>query len=1212
MIATAEKSSTASRSNSSAAKAHQSHQADSEHTPFFTNGTVQAKSDPFFTPGLQRKSAPEGQLEPTANGVQTKLAVGMPGDRYEQEADAMADRVTEGNYKQSSISDSGGIGLQKKPLARQITPLTGASAVQSFEETSEEVQAQSDSNTYADESFETDLANASGAGAPLADATRNRMEDGFGADFGNVRTHTGADAVQLNRKLGSQAFTHGNDIYFNEGKYAPGTREGDHLLAHELTHTIQQGGSGIQPKIIQKAEDGTKAPDNGGSIDYANKMIVIKELGIPRVKDNFTPSRFTIDFGQIPDRIDQRDDFVGKVKLGSDFDSALKAKKKLEKAPDMTTRGGKDVFYLKQKGETSPGRGLVMGTAEAIKRASVIPFWNRDGSASRYDVDHQLERQLGGENEMANYWLLESSANRSSGGLISAELNRRIKSVITEANAQNQSPWYYRKKENGYKLRVLNKTGLKGKEVKGRPNDYWHNEQIEKGKQLNGLKFLTKNEMEREGLISKGGSDAVPTHLLIMAKSFGGNALRIKWGENQDTAKGLKERIGNFTIQEVHYQPGGKENYIKGTAFKYVKKDEKRKLLNHDGMEIPLIETALPQFGGVIDSKAIKSNILGSFRFRGMSPVEIDLVDFHPTQGLVGGGRILPTLPFISDADIRMTFDEQGVHLEKTFTSDELSLPKPFSISETSLTISVGTSGLNVTGAVKFAVEKVGEGSIEGFVGSDGEFGIKGNFSFDSKLFDPATVEVAYENNQLSVAGKIGIPEGKIKGIKSAQVDVEYVDNTLTAKGSAKTALKGFEEFDMFLQIDEQKFVIGASVNLVGTIPRIKEGMLELMVTKEADDYKIAGSGTVVPDVPGMKENPSLNIRYDNGAIFIQGNVPFQLGKSKAEGDLTVSITNQILDENNQPTGEVSDKWIVFGAGKASIVLGKGIAAEAQIELTKDQHIIVSGEVGLDTSSQSPSDREKKWDKTLFEIGPPPILLFVMPPIGAALMLEIDGGVRIYAAFTPPYFDELSLSLNGFDLTHPEESQANIVGKMYIATSARAGIEMYLKLTATLSVLVAKVAGYLKGAAALELNGKARAGIEAKWSQQNGLEIQDGELSFEAMAQFMARLSGGLRVYLDFWLAQVDIWQKEIDIASVKFGDGYKVGLKLPVTLKDGILEFGSINEKALEFPDLSSQSQQMKLAKQAAQAGNDIKPPSASSLDKARKMQSENPSAGA
>ena len=84
----------------------------------------------------------------------------------------------------------------------------------------------------------------------MAAETVSFMESRFGTDFSDVRIHTGGEAAQLSRDLDAQAFTVGNDIYFNNEKFAPESAEGRHLLAHELTHTIQQGG--IVGRKIQK------------------------------------------------------------------------------------------------------------------------------------------------------------------------------------------------------------------------------------------------------------------------------------------------------------------------------------------------------------------------------------------------------------------------------------------------------------------------------------------------------------------------------------------------------------------------------------------------------------------------------------------------------------------------------------------------------------------------------------------------------------------------------------------------------------------------------------------------------------------------------------------------------------------------------------------------------------------------------------------------
>lgn len=80
-----------------------------------------------------------------------------------------------------------------------------------------------------------------GTGSRLPAHVSHDLGSKIGADFSGVNIHTGSHAVQMNRQLGARAFTVGSDIYFNSGEYKPGTHDGNKLLAHELTHTVQQG-----------------------------------------------------------------------------------------------------------------------------------------------------------------------------------------------------------------------------------------------------------------------------------------------------------------------------------------------------------------------------------------------------------------------------------------------------------------------------------------------------------------------------------------------------------------------------------------------------------------------------------------------------------------------------------------------------------------------------------------------------------------------------------------------------------------------------------------------------------------------------------------------------------------------------------------------------------------------------------------------------------
>lgn len=101
------------------------------------------------------------------------------------------------------------------------------------------------------DAIERSIDQARGSGNGMDHATRSRMEGSFGTDFSDVRIHTDARADDLSRSLSARAFTTGRDVFFRQGEYSPGTSSGRELLAHELTHVVQQGGGavGVQPKM---------------------------------------------------------------------------------------------------------------------------------------------------------------------------------------------------------------------------------------------------------------------------------------------------------------------------------------------------------------------------------------------------------------------------------------------------------------------------------------------------------------------------------------------------------------------------------------------------------------------------------------------------------------------------------------------------------------------------------------------------------------------------------------------------------------------------------------------------------------------------------------------------------------------------------------------------------------------------------------------------
>lgn len=215
------------------------------------------------------------------------LKVGSPHDPAEREADRIADLLTApeepalpvcaacaaGGAPCAACGGGGGGVLRRKPLAGGVV-----NPVQPMRIHRKEAGGDVPAVTP---SIESRLDATRGGGEPLPEAVRSQIEPRLGADLSGVRVHRGGEADALNRELRAQAFTRQRDIYFGAGRYQPETRRGQRLLAHELTHVVQQtssnhastsgrslicnGSSSIGSNTIQRQ-------DHGSERSYSDEM----------------------------------------------------------------------------------------------------------------------------------------------------------------------------------------------------------------------------------------------------------------------------------------------------------------------------------------------------------------------------------------------------------------------------------------------------------------------------------------------------------------------------------------------------------------------------------------------------------------------------------------------------------------------------------------------------------------------------------------------------------------------------------------------------------------------------------------------------------------------------------------------------------------------------------------------------------------------------
>jgi hypothetical protein len=180
--------------------------------------------------GLAHQGQPGRSVWRAARGglLQASLTVSHPDDPFEREADQVAHQILAVPAVDQTLSSS----AAAQPVPTRHVPRV--STLSSDRSAHAEVGGQ----------FEQRLDAARGSGGALPSITRSFMEARFGADFGSVRVHADDRANQLARSIDARAFTQGQDIYFAQGEYRPSSAAGQHLIAHELTHVVQQGSGG--------------------------------------------------------------------------------------------------------------------------------------------------------------------------------------------------------------------------------------------------------------------------------------------------------------------------------------------------------------------------------------------------------------------------------------------------------------------------------------------------------------------------------------------------------------------------------------------------------------------------------------------------------------------------------------------------------------------------------------------------------------------------------------------------------------------------------------------------------------------------------------------------------------------------------------------------------------------------------------------------------
>jgi hypothetical protein len=986
-----------------------------------------------------------------------------------------------------------------------------------------------------------------GGGEPLTREERSFFEPRFGRDLGHVRLHTDQQAAAAARDVNAQAFTRGQDVYFGEGQYQPHSDAGRRLMAHELTHTVQQSSSpdasvpdtpvphapaaaaaaaplqrSAGAPVIRRQGDATpESPmsPKTGVLDEASETITFEQIEVPGFKaTGHRKALYDAATLMRPKKYArgnpaQRQLWKDQIATG-EIVSKLTAlyNKATNNAPAPAT-------YIFKNPSGQPR--YYIGDLASIAKEMSTPYWTAAGTERRYDVDHIVEMQMGGDNALPNMELLDSKINSTSGSDIERNIKAKGDEFVKATNDKYaKSGDEVARKYNMKFTRAVAKQGPA--DVKSQ-DEYWAQEDIVGGKHIiDKISVETAESLDADKIARIFPSAGTPKQLTTGA---------IVPGPAEETW--LKPYV--MVKKELKTAVEDKDSTEFGSLSFTVPKKHKDWTASTSELDVPIKRIPGSQYAGTWNKSAVM-NDLRTWRKTGLSPITIDELDITPAGMAVTGKISLDEISILQGVSIDFELSQGGLTFFKEFALGDFKIPKPFTIKESTLSVAVGTAtGVKVGGRVDFGIDKVGDGYIGATVGTSDAFSLTGGFSFDPKLFaPPAKIDVTYTApDDFKANGVLTIPEGKVKGLKKATVTASYAAGEFKATGSADLDMPAVKQASMEVKYSEAAGLdIKGKADLKDGLPGISSGTVEAEVKEGEDGWSVSASGKATSTIKGF--DTALAISYTDGVFTAEATAGYKT--EKLSGTMTVGLTNRAVDAEGKPTGGAADNLSAFGSGSIEATLTPWLKGTIGVRIKPEGGVIVSGKIGL----PAPIDlfSEKKVDKELFSIGS------TIPTPIPGVIVRIGGSLSAYASFGPGQLKDASIGVT-YDPDHEEDT--TITGSATFYVPAKAGLELGVSAGIGVGITGASVSGNLEIKGGLGIAGFASAEATVAWSPKQGLDLT-ATATAEASPAFTFKING-------FFLVEAlgfEIWKPTWNLASFEYGSSLTVGVSFPVHYHEG------------------------------------------------------------
>lgn len=1023
----------------------------------------------------------------------------------------------------------------------------------------------------------TAAAGLEGAGAPLEPGVRDQLSSSYGHDFSAVRVHSGPNADRAARDLGALAYTVGNDVVFSHGAYDPLSGGGRALIAHELAHVAQHGGTAHAPGFL-RTNPTTAVPDADAGLErQAHTAAALYSSGraLPR---GWAWERATAPFlgradmswtkvakpykvtyaGTVHEVTEEQhspDDPGGmvRVKMGpfavpankgpweAEY-QAVAQSKGLQAVIDMS--GARPKAGLWQKRSPADQRRAFWLTRMGWPVKQANTWWEEAGGdpatgdfkpkvqGVESQIDHIVELQLGGTNVPENLATHDGPDNVDSGSTIFRQLEQ---AAVSASAAMVQS----------------------GRKPPGRVVLWFDSaKQADKyGKPTAAFAALPAEEAARTAAVAarkaaKAGS-GLQVHFTAKADLDAGT--RPSTGE----LKAAAEARGNLTTYPLVAGPSKGSLMLppapaqKGDTDWIEKSDipenaAARELISGVSLE-KIQRPASGKSPHVVtgwigdDEHAVRPGSRVPITIPKKEDRKLDLVVNEPvTTGrlsLRGGTQSIQFLyPYLSRGTLALTTTAEGLEGHGTLT------PSVPLLSRVPITVDWDRRGLR--GSVQappdklsFPPFKVTESALT--VSLMPELSAGGHVAFVLGSWVTGRVDAGVDAGGLFAKGRV---TARVPGLDEASGDVAYrpadgLSGFATARASRTSGLVRSGE----VRVD----FAGTGWQVGGQIELMLPGDSKAQLTVRRSGERIVYGGKATLNVPGLRP-VELDVTYDGTRVDGSARTTFTL--LGAQGDILVRYRDGRFSGDGSVElkrgrfagrldAHLDDEGRISGKGTGSLTIRPGLVGTVGVEYGADRRLRVSGELRFPPYRfLEPRGARHQ----LFQYSLPDIPLFAIPlGIGAVgLVARIGGGLAVQYRFGPGEIRDMVIrgALNPLE----EEMNAELSAEARLVIPAEAGIELSVRAGIGASVAIASATGGITLTGGVLLRGGLDASAKLAYAR--------GVLMFDTLARISVQPVLTLRIEADILIeaAVGGQWRFPYELASYAYAPGLEFGLAVP------------------------------------------------------------------